>query len=49
MNEINKPNDIFLSTVLNGNLSPVDLLANGLNAKNTGLLAPEEYKNSKYV
>lgn len=49
MNEINKPNDIFVSTLVNGNLDPLVLTSNGINAENTGLLTPDEYKSSKFV
>lgn len=49
MNEIKKENDIFLSTILNPNASINDLVHNGLNQENTGLLSPEEYKKSKFV
>ena len=49
MNEIKKENDIFVSTLLNGNANANDLMHNGVTADNTGLLSPEEYKKSKFV
>lgn len=49
MNEIQKQNDIFVSTILNPQASVSDLLANGYNASNTGLMDPGTYKNSKFV
>ena len=48
-NEITKPNDIFVSTLVNGNVELPDLISNGITAANTQLLNPETYKESKYV
>lgn len=47
--EINKPNDIFVSTVLNGDVGFFDLTQNGITAANTQLLSPETYKESSFV
>lgn len=49
MKEVNKPNDIFVSTILNPEADISDLIANGINGSNTELLYPEEYKKSKFV
>lgn len=49
MDEVTKQNDIFVSTLLNPNASSIDLLSNGINGANTGLLDPETYKSSKFV
>ena len=49
MNEINKQNDILVSTLLNPNADISDLIANGINSINTGLLTPEEYKNTPFI
>lgn len=49
MNEITKPNDMLVSTLVNGNVSTLDLLSNGINAGNTQLLDPQSYKESKLI
>jgi hypothetical protein len=49
MKEVNKPNDIFVSTLLNPTADIPDLLANGVNGANTGLLPYDTYKNSQFV
>jgi hypothetical protein len=49
MNEINKPNDILVSTLVNGNVDIPDLLSNGITADNTQLLDPEFYKKTNIV
>lgn len=49
MKEFDKENDIFVSTLLNPTASTEDLLANGINGSNTGLLDQDTYKNSKFV
>ena len=49
MNEIKKENDILVSTLLNPQLNANDLIQNGINSSNTGLLSPEEYKSTKFV
>ena len=47
--EINKPNDIFVSTLLDPQFSAADLVVHGINSTNTQLLSPEEYKTSEFV
>ena len=49
MQEVNKPNDIFVSTLLNPTSNVEDLIENGINGKNTGLLDPNVYKESEFV
>lgn len=49
MNEITKPNDILVSTMLNGEMDTMQLVSNGLNATNTQLLTPEDYKESPFI
>lgn len=49
MKEVHKSNDIFVSTLLNPTADIPDLLANGVNGTNTGLLPVDTYKNSKFV
>ena len=49
MKEVNKENDIFVSTLLNPEADVQDLLANNINVNNTGLLSKDDYKNSKFV
>lgn len=49
MNEITKPNDMLVSTLVNGNVSTLDLLSHGINAGNTQLLDPQSYKESKLI
>jgi hypothetical protein len=49
MNEIKKPNDILVSTLINGRVETPDLISNGINADNTQLLDPEFYKSTKIV
>lgn len=49
MNEIKKPNDILVSTLVNGRVETPDLISNGINADNTQLLDPEFYKSTKIV
>ena len=47
--DIRKPNDIFVSAIINPTANVSTLMFNGLNTENTGLLAPEVYRNSKFV
>lgn len=47
--EINKPNDIFVSTLLNPTASVKDLVINGINSSNTDFLTKDEYKNTAFV
>ncbi len=49
MKEINKENDILVSTLLNPTADVTDLIANGINGVNTGLLSEDDYKKSKFV
>ena len=49
MKEVTKPNDIFASVLLNPTADIPDMLANGVNGANTGLLAADDYKKSKFV
>lgn len=49
MNEISKPNDILVSTILNPNASVRDLIANGINETNTGIYDKDVYKNSDFI
>ena len=49
MKEVTKPNDIFASVLLNPSADIPDMLANGVNGTNTGLLAADDYKKSKFV
>lgn len=49
MNEIQKPNDIFVATLSSPNATLKDLLANNINANNTSFLTPEEYKDTPLV
>lgn len=49
MKEIEKENDIFLSTILNPEATSSDLVSNDINASNTGFLTPEEYKQSDFI
>jgi hypothetical protein len=49
MKEVHKSNDIFVSTLLNPTADIPDMLANGVNGANTGLLPVDTYKNSKFV
>ena len=49
MNEIKKPNDIFVATILNPNVSNLDLVQSDINPENTGFLSMDEYKQSKFV
>lgn len=49
MKEINKENDIFLSTLINPQAEVSDLLANGISSVNTGFLDKDTYKQSKFV
>ena len=49
MKEIDKENDIFVSTLLNPTSTTEDLLANGINGANTGFLDQDTYKQSKFV
>lgn len=47
--DIRKPNDIFVSAIINPTANVSTLIFNGLNTENTGLLAPDVYKNSQFV
>lgn len=47
--EINKPNDIFVSTLLNPTATVKDLVINNINSTNTDLLDKDTYKQSKFV
>jgi hypothetical protein len=49
MKEVTKPNDIFASVLLNPSADIPDMLANGVNGANTGLLSVDDYKKSKFV
>ena len=49
INEIKKPNDIFVSVLTDPSASITNLMASGLNVDNTGLLSPEQYKQSDFV
>ena len=49
MNEIKKPNDIFVATLLNPNVSNLDLIQADINPENTGFLSMDDYKKSKFV
>lgn len=49
MNEINRENDIFVSTLLNPEANVNDLIQNGVTSKNTQLLSPEQYKDLDFV
>lgn len=49
MDKITKPNDILVATIQAPNATTLDLLQNNINASNTGLLSPEEYKNTPLV
>ena len=49
MNSIQKPNDILIATLSAPQANVVDLLQNNINADNTSLLKPEEYKQTPFV
>lgn len=49
MNSIQKPNDILIATLSAPQANVVDLLQNNINADNTSLLLPEEYKQTPFV
>lgn len=49
MNNIEKPNDIFVATVLNPDANMMQLLQSGVKPDNTGLLSPDAYKNTDFV
>jgi hypothetical protein len=49
MDKITKPNDIFVATLQSPNATTLDLLQNNINASNTSLLTPEEYKKTPMV
>lgn len=49
MSNIQKPNDILVSTLLNPQANVADLMLNGINAENTQLLSPGEYKDSGFI
>ena len=44
-----RENDIFVSTLLNPQANVNDLVNSGVNANNTQLLTPEDYKSSDFV
>ncbi|MDO4465483.1 MAG: hypothetical protein Q4C49_00535 [Bacillota bacterium] len=46
MNNIEKPNDIFVATLSNPNATSLDLLQNNINVNNTALLSRDQYKNT---
>ena len=48
-NEIKYKNDIFVATLSNPNADILELLQSDINSGNTGLLTPDEYKNSKLI
>jgi len=48
-NTISKPNDIFVSTLMNGSLPAMDLISNNITAENTQFMSPEFYKDSPLV
>lgn len=48
-NDIMKPNDMLVSTLVNGDVSTMDLLQNGINIGNTQFLDPQSYKDSKLI
>ena len=45
-NEIKKPNDIFVATVMNPKADILDMYQSGINPENTSFLSLDEYKNS---
>lgn len=49
MKEIQKPNDIFVANLSAPEATTLDLLKNNINAENTSLLSPEEYKQTPFV
>lgn len=49
MNEVQKPNDIFVSTVLNPESSLLELSQAGVTPDNTGFLSIDDYKNTNFV
>lgn len=49
MNELQKPNDIFVATINAPQASTLDFLQNNINASNTSFLTPDEYKNTPMV
>ena len=49
MDKITKPNDIFVATLQAPDATTLDLLQNNINASNTSLLTPEEYKKTPMV
>lgn len=49
MNEIMKPNDILVSTLVNGQTTIPELISNNITAENTQLMGPEFYKNTKAI
>lgn len=49
MDKITKPNDIFVATLQAPDATTLDLLQNDINASNTSLLTPEEYKKTPMV
>ena len=44
-----RENDIFVFTLLNPQANVNDLVNSGVNANNTQLLTPEDYKSSDFV
>jgi hypothetical protein len=49
MNSIQKPNDILIATLSAPQATVVDFLQNNINADNTSILLPEEYKQTPLV
>ena len=49
MDKITKPNDIFVATLQAPDATTLDLIQNNINASNTSLLTPEEYKKTPMV
>jgi len=47
--ELKFENDILVSTLNNPTTSAADLFAAGLSTSNTGLLSPDEYKQSPVI
>jgi hypothetical protein len=49
MNEIQKPNDMFVSTVLNPQANLLELSQAGVTPDNTALLSMDDYKNTSFA
>jgi len=48
-NEINKPNDMFVTSLLNPELDSVGMVQNNISPDNTGFMTMDEYKKSPFV